>query len=77
MVAILVAGLMALVVVIWKGRLRQTLLNIGHMVAAIFNLRMPGPEVSLDNPQSTKIPFGVALAAAVVVCAVGSALGKF
>jgi len=23
---------------------------------------MPGPEVSLDNPQSLKVPYGVALA---------------
>ncbi len=49
--AILVAGVMAFAVVIWKGRLKQTLLNIAHMLAAFFSLRMPGPEVSLDNPR--------------------------
>ena len=74
--AILVAGVMALAVVIWKGRLKQTLLNIARLLAAMFSLRMPGPEVSLDNPQSTKIPFGVALAAAVILYAVAAAMGR-
>jgi prepilin peptidase CpaA len=73
---ILVAGIMALAVVIWKGRLWRTVRNIGHMLAAFFHLRMPGGEVSLDNPQSTKIPFGVAMAATVLILAVGRALGK-
>src|SRR5216684_2875757 len=59
---ILVAGVMALAVVIWKGRLKQTLLNIAHLLAALFSLRMPGSEVSLNDPQSKKIPFGVAMA---------------
>lgn len=64
MIAVFAAGIMALAVVVWKGRLKQTLLNIVRMIAAMFSLRMPGPEVSLDNPEATKIPFGVALAAA-------------
>jgi prepilin peptidase CpaA len=74
--AVLLAGVMALAVVIWTGRLKQTLLNIAHMLAAIFSLRLPGAEVSLDNPQSTKIPFGVALALAVLLYAVGAMAGK-
>ncbi len=73
MVAILVAGVMAFAVVIWKGRLKRTLLNIAHMLAAFFSLRMPGPEVSLDNPESTKIPFGVAMAVATVFYVVAGA----
>jgi len=74
--AVLVAGVMALAVVIWKGRMKQTLLNIAHIVAALFSLRLPRPEASLDNPQSTKIPFGVALALAVLICAAGRAAMK-
>ena len=73
---ILVAGVMALVVVIWKRRLLQTLRNIASMLAAFFHLRMPGGEVSLDSPQSTKIPFGVAMAATVVILGVGRVIGK-
>ncbi|MGA9901616.1 MAG: A24 family peptidase [Terriglobales bacterium] len=74
--SILVAGVMALAVVLWKGRLKQTLLNIADLLAALFSLRMPGAEVSLDSPQSTKIPFGVAMALAVLFYGVGRALGK-
>jgi prepilin peptidase CpaA len=73
---ILVAGVMALVLVIWKGRLIRTLRNIAHLVAALFSLRMPGSEVSLDDPQSTKIPFGVAMALTVSFYGIGRMLGK-
>jgi len=73
---ILVAGVMALAVIIWKGRLKQTLLNIAHLLAAFVSLRMPGSEVSLNNPQSTKIPFGVAMAITVLFYAMGRAMGK-
>jgi prepilin peptidase CpaA len=74
--AILVAGAMALGVIIWKGRLRQTLLNMARLLAAVFSLRMPGAEVSLDNPESTKIPFGVAVAVAVVLYGIATAMGR-
>src|ERR1700694_3702317 len=73
---ILVAGVMALAVVIWKGRLKRTLVNIAHLLAALFSLRMPGSEVSLDDPQSTKIPFGVAVALTVLFYGMGRAMGK-
>ncbi len=73
---ILVAGVMALAVVIWKGRLKQTLMNIAHLLAALFSLRMPGSEVSLDDPQSTKIPFGVAMALTVLFYGMGRAMGN-
>jgi prepilin peptidase CpaA len=73
---ILVAGVMALALVIWKGRLKRTLLNMAHLMGALFSLRMPGSEVSLDDPQSTKIPFGVAMALTVLGYGVGRAMGK-
>jgi prepilin peptidase CpaA len=73
---VLIAGIMALAVVIWKGRLKQTLLNIAHLLGALFSLRMPGTPVSLDDPGSTKIPFGVAMAIAVLVYGVGRAVGR-
>jgi prepilin peptidase CpaA len=73
---VLVAGVMALAVVIWKGRLKRTLMNIARLLAALLSLRMPGAEVSLDDPQSTKIPFGVAMALTVLCFALGRALGR-
>ncbi len=73
---ILVAGVMALAVVVWKGRLKRTLLNMAHLLAALFSWRMPGPEVSLDDPQATKIPFGVAMALTVLFYGIARALGN-
>ena len=73
---ILVAGVMALALVIWKGRLKRTLLNITRLVGAMFSLQMPGSELSLDDPQSTKIPFGVAMALTVLAYGVGKAMGR-
>jgi prepilin peptidase CpaA len=60
--SIFVAGIMALALVIYKRRLMETLRNIGRMLRSMLTFHMPGAEVSLDNPQSLKIPYGVALA---------------
>jgi prepilin peptidase CpaA len=67
MVSVFIAGVMALGLVIYKRRLRQTFRNIGRLLASMATFRMPGTEVSLDNPQSLKVPYGVALALAVVL----------
>jgi len=72
---VLVAGLMALVLVIWKRRLGRTLRNIARMFAAVFSFHLPGPEVSLDNPEALKIPFGVAAAIAVILHTAGRIWG--
>ncbi len=71
--SIFTAGLMALAQVIWSGRLRQTLMNMVRILAALATLRLPPQEFSLDNPQATKIPFGVAVAVGVFLCALARA----
>jgi prepilin peptidase CpaA len=65
--AILVAGIMAVALIVWKHRVRESLRNLWGIVGALFSMHLPGGEVSLDNPQSLKVPFGVAVAVAVVV----------
>jgi len=65
--SVFVAGIMAVALVIYKRRVRQTLRNIGHVLASLVTFRLPGSEVSLDNPQSLKVPYGVALAFTVVL----------
>lgn len=67
---ILVAGLMAIILIVVKRRVRQTGLNIWRMLVSLARFHMPAQEVSLDNPQSLKIPFGVAMAATVLGAAV-------
>lgn len=60
--SVFVAGLMAVALVIYKRRVRQTLRNMRHIFVSLLTFRAPGLEVSLDNPQSLKVPYGVALA---------------
>jgi hypothetical protein len=47
--------------------LGQTVRNIGHILFSLVTFRMPGQQVSLDNPDSLKIPYGVALAFTVLL----------
>ncbi len=66
LVSVFVAGLMALVLVVYKRRFLQTVRNIGHIIVSLVTFRLPGTRVSLDNPDSLKIPYGVALAFTVI-----------
>jgi prepilin peptidase CpaA len=65
--ALIVAGVMALGLVIYKHRLGQTLRNIGHLLLAFATGRPGDPSISLDNPNAAKVPFGVAFAVAVIL----------
>jgi len=65
--SIFVAGVMAMILVMYKRRTRQTIRNIGHILVALVTFRLPGSHVSLDNPESLKVPYGVALAFTVVL----------
>jgi prepilin peptidase CpaA len=67
LITFLVAGAMAAALIIWKGRVRQTLRNMLHILASFFSFHLPGPQVSLDSKESLKIPFGVAVAVAVLL----------
>jgi prepilin peptidase CpaA len=73
--SVFVAGVMAIVLVIYKGRFKQTLRNIGRMLASLLTFPMPGTEVSLDNPESLKVPYGVALALTTLLFGVGKMWG--
>jgi len=73
--SVLVAGVMAMALVIYKGRTRETMRNIGHILVSLVTFRLPGERVSLDNPQSLKVPYGVALAFTVVLYGVAHVWG--
>ena len=65
--SVFVAGVMAVGLVIYTGRVRQTIRNIGHILISLVTFRLPGSRVSLDNPDALKVPYGVALALTVVL----------
>src|SRR5271165_2559311 len=67
LLGILVNGGMAAVMVVKKKRVRQTARNLGRMLAAFLSLHLPGPDLTLENPDLVKVPFGVAVAVAVII----------
>jgi prepilin peptidase CpaA len=73
--SVFVAGIMALGLVIYKRRFKETMRNIGSLLASMVTFHRPGPEVSLDNPQSLKVPYGVALALTTLLFGIHSMWG--
>ena len=73
--SVFVAGVMALGLVIYKRRFVQTLRNIGRLLGSMLTFHMPGAEVSLDNPESLKVPYGVALALTTLLYGAGRMWG--
>lgn len=71
--SILVAGAMAVVQMILARRVRETLRNLGLLIMGffIFGFRAH-PEISLDNPDALKLPFGVAAAVGTLICFVAA-----
>ncbi len=74
--SVLVAGVMAVVLIIYKRRTLQTIRNIGHILISLVTFQLPGSRVSLDNPESLKVPYGVALALTVVLYGILWKLGR-
>jgi len=70
-VAVLIAGMMALALVIYKRRFGEMVRNMGRLLFALATGHPGHPTVSLDNPESLKVPFGVAVAIAALVFVAG------
>jgi len=67
--SILPSGLMSIVQVYRTGRVMETLKNMVTLVRGFFTFGLKkNPQISLDNPRLLKLPFGVAVAAATLVC---------
>lgn len=75
-VTVFVAGIIATAQMIRQRRVRKTLSNLWELVRGffIFGLR-PHPELSLENPTAMTFPFGVAVAAATLLCYGAAAVG--
>jgi prepilin peptidase CpaA len=67
--SIFAAGIMAAVQMIRVGRVTETLRNMMVLVKGFFAFGLKkNPQISLDNPRLLKVPFGVAVAVATIVC---------
>src|SRR5262249_9384245 len=65
----LAAGLLAAATCVAKGRLRQTLWNVGFIVTELMRLRAPyfrRPELDVRSGQALKTPHGLAIAVGVL-----------
>jgi prepilin peptidase CpaA len=66
---ILASALMALVQMLRTGRVLETIRNLFVLVRGFFSFGLnPHPQISLDNPRLLKLPFGVAVAVATLIC---------
>jgi len=66
-ITILVNGVMALAMIVWKKRVAETARNFVRMLAAFATMQLPGRDLTLDNPDAVKVPFGIAVAAAMIL----------
>jgi prepilin peptidase CpaA len=67
--SIFASGIMAVIQVVRVGRVMETLRNMWILVKGFFAFGLKkNPQISLDNPRLLKLPFGVAVAAATIVC---------
>jgi len=64
---LMINGIMALTLVLWKKRVGETARNVGRITAAMFRFRMPGSDLSIDNSEAEKVPFGIAAAIATLL----------
>lgn len=66
---IIIAGLIAVVQMIRQRRVWVTLKNLWELVYGFFVFGLkPHPEINLHNPGAATLPFGVAAAAATLLC---------
>jgi prepilin peptidase CpaA len=67
LLAILVNGVMAAIMVVRKKRVHETNGNVRRMLSGFLTLHLPGSDLTLDNPELIKVPFGLAAAIAVIL----------
>jgi prepilin peptidase CpaA len=71
--SIFASGIMAIVQTYRVGRVTETLRNMVTLVKGFFAFGLKkNPQISLDNPRLLKVPFGVAVAVATIVCYVAA-----
>jgi prepilin peptidase CpaA len=65
--ALIVNLLMAVVVIFWNRKFGQSARNFARLTSALFLFRSPGADLTIENPQASKVPFGIAAAIAVLL----------
>lgn len=69
LVSIFIGGLMAILQMLVRRRVGQTLRNLWFLISMLVMFKFKvHKEISLDNPHASKLPFGVAAALATLIC---------
>jgi Flp pilus assembly protein protease CpaA len=64
---LMISGLMALALLLWKKCFAQKSRNVAHSNIAPFKFRVPAMDLRIDHSQSEKVPFGIAAAVATLL----------
>lgn len=60
----LCGGVMALVVIVWHGHVRQSIRNVGHIAVHHYeNGLEPHPELNVRNKRNLRLPYALAITA--------------
>ena len=73
----LIGGVTALILVVLKGRVQQTVWNVGFIFSQLLTLRSPAlgrEELDVKNPKAVTLPAGVRIAAGVFAFLIASAI---
>ncbi len=69
LLAVLIAGVMAIVAMVICHRVKQTLQNLCMLVVSFLTLGLRHQQgLTLDSPKALKLPFGVAAALSTIAC---------
>ena len=74
---LLINALMAIVLIVVRKRIWRTLRNIGRLFGAFFRFHLPEKDLTIDNPEAIKVPFGVAAAIGVLLYVAWNWRGAF
>jgi prepilin peptidase CpaA len=67
--SVFLAGGLAIFLMFRQGRVKSTLKNLWELLRGFFFFGLqPHPEISLENPAASSVPFGAAAAVATVLC---------
>jgi prepilin peptidase CpaA len=67
--SVFLAAALAMFLMIRQGRVKSTLKNLWELLCGFFFFGLqPNPEIGLENPAASTVPFGAAAAMATVLC---------
>jgi prepilin peptidase CpaA len=67
LLTLMINGIMAIALILSTKRVGQTFRNLGRITKSLLRFRSPEPELTIENPETAKVPFGIAAAVATLL----------